>query len=143
MFGAGYFYCFMLYSMCQNVPHPGLIRARVCIPSLRRSSHSTGLCLRLHRRHMRCRLPAGVRLLLLPPGPDASGTDHKGVVLDPPTLQPRSPGQPASHPGPSLVPLLAVPAHPLPSPWRWYKLPGHRTAGARPVTAETTPRVFA
>ena len=41
---------------------------------------------------MRGGLPAGVRLLLLPPNPDVSGTDHQGMVLDPPTLQPRSPG---------------------------------------------------
>lgn len=41
---------------------------------------------------MRGGLPAGLRLLLLPSLPDVSGTDHQGVVLDPPTLQPGAPG---------------------------------------------------
>ncbi len=84
---------------------------------------------------MRGGLPAGVRLLLLPPLPDVSGTDHQGVVLIPPTLQPGTPGQPATLSGPSLVPLLALPAHPVTSAWRWDKLPGHGIAGTHPVTA--------
>lgn len=86
---------------------------------------------------MRRGLPAGVRLLLLPSRPDASGTDHQEVVLDPPTLQPGAAGQPASRSGPSLVPLLALPTHPITSPWRWDELPGHGIAGIHPVTAET------
>lgn len=84
---------------------------------------------------MRGGLPAGVRLLLLPSLPDGSGTDHQGVVLHPPTLQPRAPGQPAARSGHSLVPLLAQPTHPITSTWRWDELPGHRVAGSRPVTA--------
>lgn len=102
-----------------------------------RPGHCARFCIRLHRRYMRCGLPAGVRLLLLPSHLDASGTDHQGVVLDPPTLQPRAPGQPASRARPSLVPLLALPTHPITSPWRWDKLPGHRIARTYPVTAET------
>ena len=61
--------------------------------SLLRSGLSTCLRLRLHRRHMRGGFPAGLRLLLLPSLPDDSGTDHQGVVLVPPALQPRAPGQ--------------------------------------------------
>lgn len=63
-------------------------------PSLLRSGLSTCLRLRLHRRHLRGGFPAGLCLLLLPSLPDDSGTDHQGVVLDPPALQPRAPGQP-------------------------------------------------
>lgn len=96
----------------------------------------TCLCLRLHCRHMRGGLSAGVRLLLLPPLPAVSGTDHQGVVLIPPALQPGTPGQPASHSGHSLVSLLALPTHQITSGWRWDKLPGHRIPGTFPVTAE-------
>lgn len=117
------------------------------VPSLPRPSLSTCLCLCLHRWHVRGGLSAGVRLLLLPSFPDVSGSDHKGVVLNPPTLQPRAPGQPASRSGPSLVPLLALPTHPITCPWRWDKLPGHRIARTDPVTAEglniNRPHVFA
>lgn len=114
---------------------------------LRRPGLSARFCLRLHRRHLCGGLPAGVRLLLLPSLPDVSGTDHQRVVLDPPTLQPRCPRKPASHPGPSLVPLLALSAHPITSAWRWDQLPGHRIAGTYPITDEslnvTRLRVFA
>lgn len=84
---------------------------------------------------MRCGLPAGVRLLLLPSLLDDSGTDHQGVVLDPSTLQPWSSGQPASLSGSSLVPLLDLPTHPITSTWRWDELPGHGIARTFPVTA--------
>ena len=80
-------------------------------------------------------LPGGVLILLLPHLPDVSGTDHQGVVLIPPTLQPGSPGQRAQHPGHSLVPLLALPSHPITSTWRWDTLPGHGVTGTQPVTA--------
>lgn len=117
------------------------------VPSLHRPGLSACLCLRLHRWHMRGGTPSGVRLLLLPSLPDVSGPDHQGVVLVPPALQPRAPGQPASHSGASLVPLLALPTHPITSTWRWDKLPGHRIAGTHPVTAESLnfngPGVFA
>lgn len=106
------------------------------VPSLPRPGVRTCLCLRLHRWHVRGGLPASVCLLLLPPLPDVSGTDHQGVVLVPPTLQPWTPGQSASLSGPSLVPLLALPTHPVTSAWRWDKLPAHRIAGTHPVTAE-------
>lgn len=96
---------------------------------------------------MRGGLPAGVRLLLLPHNPDVSGTDHQGMVLDPPTLQPRRSGKPTSLSGRSLVPLLALPSHPITSPRRRDTLPAHRIAGSQPLTAESLnmnrPCVFA
>lgn len=93
---------------------------------------------------MRGGLSARVRFLLLPSLPAVSGSDHQGVVLIPPTLQPGTPGQPAPHAGRSLVPLLALPARPIAGTRRWDTLRGHRIAGTLPVTADSLnrPRVL-
>lgn len=100
-----------------------------------RPGFSTCFRLCLHCWHMRSGLLVGVCLFFLPSLPDVSGTDHQGVVLISPTLQPGTPGQLATHLGRSLVPMLALPTHPITSTWGWNKLPGHRITGAQAVTA--------
>lgn len=84
---------------------------------------------------MRGGFSLGVRLLLLSPLPPIPGSDYKGVVLIPQTLQPGTPGKPASHAGSPLVPLLALPTHPITTSWRWDKLPGYRITRTLAVTA--------
>lgn len=96
----------------------------------------TGLFICLHCRHVCGGISAGIRLLLLPPLPAVPGTDHQGVVLIPPALQPRTSGQYASCSGHSLVPVLALPTNPITSTWRWDELPGHRITGTHPVAAK-------
>ncbi|XP_061642943.1 probable palmitoyltransferase ZDHHC24 isoform X2 [Phyllopteryx taeniolatus] len=61
------------------------------------SGLSTCLRLRLHCRHVRRGLPVGLCLLLLPSFPAFPRTNHKGVVLVSPPLQPWTLGQLASH----------------------------------------------
>lgn len=114
------------------------------VPRHPRPGLSTCLCLRIHRRHMRGGFPAGVFLLLLPSLPAVSWSDHQGVVFLPPTLQPGTLWQPASHTGPALVHLLALPSYPLATAKRRHKLPGHRIAGALAVTGadRSGPSVF-
>lgn len=119
---------------------PGFVITRsdlICaaVPSHPRPGLSACLRLRLHRRHMRGGFPAGVFFLLLPSLPAVPRSDHQGVVLIPPALQPGVPRQPASHAGPALVHLLALPTHPLAAARRRDKLPGHRIAGTLAVTA--------